>query len=507
MRHLYLTFAAALSVVIIAQPGGLARAQPIPDPARQPAVLNPSGESDDLLRGTVAATGAEDTAEGPQGPDAGNSGLMLDADGFPIDPLDAMRVTVIETDQAALAARAQRPQVTPPGDQPSETDFVAERERPELEPLGLRAGSFIIYAEVEARVEATDNVFAVSTGRQGDVLYAVRPRLEARSDWGRHELVIAYEGEFGVYDEFTTENPEENEIRAAGRLDVSERTTLSAAASFTEDQEGRGSAETSDTAAEPTMRRSYGVLGEASHRISRLTASLRGGLEVEDFENSREAGGGIIDNSDRDQTETAIGGRLAYQVSGSTTVYGDGEYLWRDHDRALDDDGFARDAQRTTASVGAVFQPRAPIRAAIEIGFVHEDLDDPRLEALDEFTANATLAWAVTPITTVNAGFETGFDSTTIAGASGSVTRTVSVGVDHELTRNLVFSSLLSHEWNAYPGITLAEQTTNVSVDGEYWLNRHAALVGTYEHERQTTNDGTGTVSENVVSLGVRVRN
>ncbi len=97
-RHLYLTFATALSVVIIVQPDGLAHAQPIPDPARQPAVLNPLGESDDLLRGTVATTGTTVTVEGLQGADAGNSGLMLDADGFPIDPLDAVRITVIETD-------------------------------------------------------------------------------------------------------------------------------------------------------------------------------------------------------------------------------------------------------------------------------------------------------------------------------------------------------------------------------------------------------------------------
>ena len=85
--------------------------------------------------------------------------------------------------------------------------------------------------------------------------------------------------------------------------------------------------------------------------------------------------------------------------------------------------------------------------------------------------------------------------------------RTARAGIDHELMRNLVLSSEVSHEWNDYPGIALAEETTIAAIEGEYWFNRHAALVAGFEHETQTTNDGTGTVRENVVSLGVKLRN
>jgi hypothetical protein len=417
-------------------------------------------------------------------------------------------VRVIETDPAR-ADGGEAPQRGPGQEiaEPDEPVFVRQRRREELEPVGLRAGSFLIFPEIETSVQVTDNVFAVGTGdKKSDVVYLARPRVRAQSDWGRHELAFAYEGEYGVYDTFSSEDPEATRAGISGRIDVTQSTRLSAEAGYAQDQEGRGDIDASDAASEPTVRRGYTLRGGVEHQVSRVTASLRGGIEVADFENGIELSGAIIDNSDRDRTETPIGGRLAYELSETTTIYGDGEYRWRDYERAPDDDGFTRDAERVTVTAGAILSPRAPLRAEISVGLVHEDPADPRLAELDEVAFDTVLAWAVTPITTLNAAFQTRLDATTVAGASSSVARTVSAGIDHELRRNLVVSSNVSHEWTDYPGAPLQEETTTVSIAGEWWVTRVAALVAGYEHERQTTNDGSGTISENIVSLGMKVR-
>ena len=502
MRQFHLTLAAAMASLLAAA-GGPALGQAIPDPALPPEALDPTMDRDDLLRGMVA-----DGATGGQGGERASDGASDDAaDGSGAEVLYSA-VRAIETEPAGAGAGAA-PQPRPREEiaEPDEPVFVRERRREELEPVGLRAGSFLVFPEIETGVQATDNVFAVGTGdKKSDIVYLARPRLRAQSDWGRHELAFAYEGEYGVYDTFTSENPEATRAGVSGRIDLTQATRLSAEAGYAQDQEGRGSVDASDAAAEPTVRRGYTLRGGAEHRISRVTASLRGGIEAVDFENGVDLAGVIIDNSDRDRTERLVGGRLAYELTGTTTVYGDGEYRWRDYDRALDDGGFARDAERATATAGAILRPRAPLRAEISVGLVHEDAADPRLAELDEVALDTALAWAVTPITTLNAAFQTRLDATTVAGASSSVARTVSAGIDHELRRNLVVSSNVSHEWTDYPGAPLQEETTTVSIAGEWWVTRMAALVAGYEHERQTTNDGSGTITENIVSLGMKMR-
>jgi hypothetical protein len=507
VRHIDFMLAGAAAWTGCMALAGAAIAQPIPDPARPPAILDPGGEAGQAWRGSLGP--------GEEGPGTGGSGTDDEATPDPAGETPdgggaPSRVREIETPAGAREAGAAPPSGRERGAAASgETDgpvFVAERQRQEFEPAGLRAGTFIITARAQSGLEVSDNVFATSTGRESDVLAVVRPSFTARSDWTRHELVLAYEGEYGAYREFSSENPADTALSAAGRVDVDAVTSLSAEAAFAREIEGRGSPEVSDAATSPTVRRAYGIAGTAARRLARITAALRGGIEVAEFADGRTAAGTLIDNGDRDRTETSLGGRLGFELSGAATVYGEGEYVRRDFDRAFDDDGFARDARRVGAVAGAALAPRAPIRAEIEIGLVNEDLADARLESLNELVVNAAASWAVTPITTLSGGFETEVEPTTVAGASGAVARRLSAGIDHEVRRDLVVRTALSHEWMGYPGATLEEETTIASLDGELWVSREAAILAGYAHERQTTNDGTGTVVENVYALGFRLQ-
>ena len=65
---------------------------------------------------------------------------------------------------------------------------VLDRPKPELEPLGVRAGGFLIFPKVELGTSYDDNVFATENNEEGDFLFQVLPTVTVESDFNRHLL-------------------------------------------------------------------------------------------------------------------------------------------------------------------------------------------------------------------------------------------------------------------------------------------------------------------------------
>ena len=67
---------------------------------------------------------------------------------------------------------------------------VLDRPKPELDPLGVRAGSFLIFPKVELGTAYDDNVFATENNEEGDFLFQVLPTVTVQSDFSRHATEI-----------------------------------------------------------------------------------------------------------------------------------------------------------------------------------------------------------------------------------------------------------------------------------------------------------------------------
>jgi hypothetical protein len=365
-----------------------------------------------------------------------------------------------------------------------------------------------VFSDTEGAVEFTDNVLAAGDDRRADTYYVVRPTLRARSDWAAHALEFAYAGEHGVHAETESENRTAASFAANGRIDVSHATQVGLRAGWAADQEGAGDVDVPDGAAEPTRFRTLELGGELTHRINRLSGSLRGALTVQDYDDSTDGLGLPANNDDRDRAETGAGLRLAYQLTPATAVFADAYYARVRHAAARDDLGFARDADRRTVLAGVTLRPSRLVEFEASLGHVREDFADPRLAAVDEVTGGARLAWSVTPLTTLTAEVATEVGATTLAGASAQVSRTARAGFDHELLRNLIVSGQASVNRTEYRGIDLAEETVAAGIGAEYWLSRWVAVLARYAHSTETsTAAGAAAVVENLTTVGLRVRN
>jgi hypothetical protein len=65
---------------------------------------------------------------------------------------------------------------------------VASRERPDFDPLGIRAGGFVLHPQVEEGLGYDDNVFGSSGGKLGSWILGTHPSLLVNSDWSRNSI-------------------------------------------------------------------------------------------------------------------------------------------------------------------------------------------------------------------------------------------------------------------------------------------------------------------------------
>src|SRR6204780_4333338 len=87
-----------------------------------------------------------------------------------------------------------------------ERQSVLQRARPDYDPLGIQAGSFLILPSLDLQEWWDSNVFAVPTRPSSDTVTAISPQLSVASDWNNHALNLFVGDQSLFYNKHTTEN-------------------------------------------------------------------------------------------------------------------------------------------------------------------------------------------------------------------------------------------------------------------------------------------------------------
>ena len=107
-------------------------------------------------------------------------------------------------------------------------DTVVNRSRPELRPLGITAGSFLVFPEIGLTGGVNDNIFATNDRVQDDFITIISPGLSVNSNWNNHALNARASADIGRYQDFDTEDYEDGEISVDGQYNVSRDINLDA---------------------------------------------------------------------------------------------------------------------------------------------------------------------------------------------------------------------------------------------------------------------------------------
>jgi hypothetical protein len=383
---------------------------------------------------------------------------------------------------------------------PDRGETVATRRRPELEPLGVRLGGFVLRPAISAEEVFNTNIFATATNEEADFITRILPTLVLASDWTRHGLSLRVGAEAGFYAENSDEDYIDYLAGAEGRLDITGDASLTGSADYRHLHEERGSPD--DVAGvEPTEFDTLLFTAGYGHRFGRFRARLAGVFEGLDFDDVEAIGGGTINNDDRDRIQAEGTARLGYEIVPNYEAFVQGSYNIRDYDASVDDAGFNRDSDGFGVVAGLTVDFGGITFGDFYVGYRQQDYDDPAFDTINGLDAGAALTWNVTPLTTVIGGVRRTVEETTSAGSGGYFGTEVSLSVDHELLRSLILGLDGRYVMRDYDGIEREDDYFEIGGDVLYMLNRNIYLSAGYEYRDRSSSEAGEDYSQHVAMV------
>ncbi|MGH8589222.1 MAG: outer membrane beta-barrel protein [Gammaproteobacteria bacterium] len=405
-------------------------------------------------------------------------------------------------------ARDQRAAIRP---QPERGETVANRPRPELDPLGVHAGGLFVYPRLRLQEFYNDNIFATDSDENDDFITLVSPRVDVASDWTKHAFGLYAKAAIGRYANQTGEDFEDFSVGTNGRLDITQRANLRAGVSYDRLHEGRGSPDDTrrqdgSPPVEPTIFDVGSVFLTYQQWLGRFLLESGGVADRLDYDNVRREDSTIINNDDRDRAIIAGNLKMGYEFMPGYTAFVRGEVDYRRYDN-LDDLNVDRDSEGYLIEFGTDFDVTAVLFGNVAIGYRSQVYDDPSFDTIGDVAGRASFTWNPTGLTTVSASITRGEVIETTLNGSGAIIETAGgVTLDHELLRNLLLQAAVSVIDDDYQDIDRSDTYVRAGFGAKYLMNRYIHLDLSYDYLSLGSSAQGADFTNNTIFFGALVR-
>ena len=369
-------------------------------------------------------------------------------------------------------------------------------------PVGVRAGSWVIFPIVESGVTGTTNVYRSSNAKP-DLIFDVRPTVLAVSDWQQHAVQFKATALGSAYDRFPAEADRAYAFEARGRLDITRQANIEMLASHSLDQESRFSTFAVTDAAKRTPYTTDKLAAAYNQRIGQVSVQVRSAITGTNYQAVPAYDGSLIDNTDRDLVARDVAVRAAWNFSPALAAFAETAANTQTY-RAIPSDGIGRNSTGERVKVGLMFGSTSQIwRGEISTGYGHQHAADGRLQDADGVLLDANLTWRPTQITSVLFNAHTDFVTSTVAGEGNAIQRATGIELRHAFHRQLNGIASVSYQETDYQGLPLIERVTTGTLGLEYYLTRATTLLGSYQHS-VVVSTAVATVNVDAVRVGVK---
>ena len=361
---------------------------------------------------------------------------------------------------------------------------ILDRPKPELDPLGVRAGSFLIFPKVEVGTTYDDNVFATENNKEGDFLFQVLPTVTVQSDFSRHALRFSAGADLGRYADNTSENYIDYFFTGGGRFDVTGDSFLIGDVSYRKLHEDRGDPDSPTAASEPIEFARTNAELAYQQRFNRVTGRIGVGAENEDYDDVSSITGTTLDQDDRDKWAYSATGQVGYDL-----YPGYQPFVRVTYTRTEYDEGTVKpDSDTYEAVVGTTLDLTNLLTGEIFVGYLSRSYDESQFSNFTGLAYGLQLDYAVTQLTSISGNITRGVEEGFGAVPSPRDRTTFQVGVDHELLRNVVLSALAQYQMDDYQNTTQEEDFYLLQAGATYNINRNFYLRGTYSYSTRDSN-------------------
>ncbi|WGM31821.1 hypothetical protein KKHFBJBL_02070 [Brevundimonas sp. NIBR11] len=357
---------------------------------------------------------------------------------------------------------------------------VQQRQRPAYEAAGIRSGGFLVYPRLEVQVERNDNVYATSANEADDTIAHIRPEVSIESDWNQNFLSAYVRGSINRYADLDGENTDEFGVGSSARIDVTRGANIGLGADYTSSFEPRTAPDSPANAIEPTALHTAQAYISGSRAAGYVKLSGRADWRTFDYQDGRTGAGAVIEQDTRDRNVLSVSGRVDFAISPDTAFFAQATGNGRSYDIASTTTVKNRDSTGAEYLIGANFEVSAGMRGEVAVGYISQDFDEAVYQDTDGFAARAQLEWFPTELTTVTVAGGRSIEDSATPGVGGLLSSNLSIGLDHELLRNVILNGRVSWGRDEYEGIDREDTRLGVNLGATYLINRNLGVNASY---------------------------
>src|SRR5690554_3447220 len=326
---------------------------------------------------------------------------------------------------------------------------VYARQRPEVDPIGVRAGAFMIYPRAGLSGLYDDNIYATRNDREADFITTLNPGVRVESNWSNHRLAAETEVAVGCYADNQSENFLDGRIALAGRLDGQRGAFIEGGLEIARLHEERGDPDGQAANDEPSVYYRTRANLTGYHGVGRLSLSLGADYTRHDYRSVDLVGGGSASQSDRDYNIYEVQSRIAYELLPNVSPFIQTSYNVRRYDTR---EPINRESDGYRIGFGTGFDAGGIITGEVYGGYMRQNFVSSRFDDASGPWFGGSLLWNVTRLTSVEVGLERRVVETTNSEASSYNRTALDVRVEHELLRNLLIGTSAHYYDDRYNG-------------------------------------------------------
>lgn len=378
-------------------------------------------------------------------------------------------------------------------------------------PTGVNVGELRLlpFVETSAGYDTNPNQVVPGAAKPSAAL-RVDGGVDVTSDFSRHSLTASLRA---GYDEFpSNSNASRPNLsgNVVGKIDATRDDQIDVEGRFTLATQTPGSVllsvpNSAVITNRPLVVSEGATLGE-THAFGRLSLGLRTTVDRTTYGDATQSDGTIYPYSQDNYNDYGLVARAAYELTPGLIPFAEAGVDLRRRDRPADISGFYRDSVGGFARAGSTLEIARMLTGTISAGYLQRHYSDPRLTDLRGPSLDASLVYAATPLTTVTLRAATVASETTLPGASGAISRQVSLEVGHTFFRNFTLTGIATYQPNEYQGVTVDEHLLSFTLKGAYALSREIQIIGTASHQELDSSLSYNNFKDNTFLLGVRLQ-
>lgn len=350
---------------------------------------------------------------------------------------------------------------------------VRTRQQPGYEPVGIRAGSWMLSPKLMSGAFYDSNVFSSNTSKRADIAAVIEPSLRAHTLWERHGIDLSLNAQSTIYNENSSLNQTNARLKGNGWFDIAHDLAILANFQIAHLNEGVGTLSSPANAISPTPYDLFSGDLTVRKEFNRLTTSIGMRVDSYDYGQTRAQDGSIINQDGRDGQIYSLHSRMDYAFSPVlgwfAGVEGNQRNIRGTPAQPLDSQGYR-------ALTGFTVGFTNLLSGEFGAGYAQQRFDAASIGTIEGPSYRAMLTWRPTRLLDVHFKAEQIVTETSDTSSTGVLANAFQLGVDYELQRNVIISLAGGYENDRFFGQSRKDKVMTSDARIKYLMNRYGSI-------------------------------